>query len=70
MMFSRKFFNGFLPCTTYGFHFERNGQMISHWDDPNSPTKSVYCLVFFTIFFCVHTSRGTLMEIRTVLDLF
>ena len=25
---------------------------------------------FFTKFLCVHTSRGTLMEIRTVLDLF
>ena len=25
---------------------------------------------FFTVFLCVHTSRGTLMEIRTVLDLF
>ena len=29
---------------------------------------TVYCL-YFTIFLCIHTSRGTLMEITTVLDL-
>ena len=27
-------------------------------------------LIFFTTFLCVHTSRGTLMKIRIVLDLF
>ena len=30
---------------------------------------TVYCF-YFTIFLCIHTSRGTLMKITTVLDLF
>ena len=48
--FSREFINGFLPCTTYPFYFERNGQSISHWDGPRWPTKSVWHIKSYRTF--------------------
>ena len=42
MRFSRKFFNWFLPCTTYRLYFERNWERILHWDDSSWPTKNIW----------------------------
>ena len=38
----RECFNGFLPCTSYWFHFESNRQRIWYRDDPSWPTNSVW----------------------------